>query len=73
VKKIGLVMGLLVLLTACVDQYASNGEQQYVYSHNGVIPVVPPPLTAANISNFYDLPAQNQNAKVSVTPPTDEA
>lgn len=68
-KKIGLMIGLLLLLCGCVDEYASNGEQKYTYSHNGVVPTVPPPLTASNLSHFYDLPAQQQDAKISVEPP----
>lgn len=63
-----LVMGGLVL-AGCSAQYTSNGEQQYVHSRNGVLMVVPPPLTRSNISDFYDLPPQNQNAEVTITPP----
>ena len=67
-SKLGLMMGLLLLLTACSAQYTSNGEQKYVQSRNGVGLVVPPSLSTANISNFYDLPPQNQDAKVSIVP-----
>mgnify|MGYP000314146805 CR=1 FL=1 len=68
-KKVRLMMVLSVLLTGCSAQYTSNGEQQYLQSRNGVNLVVPPPLTAENISDFYNLPAQNQDARVSVAPP----
>ena len=64
-KKIGMLMGFSVLLTACSAQYTSNGEQRYLKSRNGPQIVVPSPLTVANISNFYDLPAQNQDARIS--------
>lgn len=59
----------VLLLTACGGQYTSNGEQHYMQSKNGKDPVIPPPLSGANISHFYDLPAQNQNANVSIKPP----
>ena len=68
-KKIGWLVGLLGLLTSCVDQYDSNGEQQYMSSRNGRIVKVNPPLSSANISDFYDLPEQDNNAKVSTMPP----
>lgn len=71
-KKIGFFVLSIMLLTAC-SQYASNGEQLYLRSKNGTIVVVPPPLTDSNISHFYDLPPQNQNAQVSIAPPTDPA
>lgn len=57
------------LLLGCSGQYASNGESMYLSSRNGPGLVVPPPLTASNISHFYDLPPQNQNAMVSIVPP----
>ena len=60
-----MLMGFSVLLTACSAQYTTNGEQKYLQSHNGAKLVISPPLTAANISNFYDLPLQNQDARVS--------
>ncbi len=68
-KKIAFVMSLIVLLPSC-SHYASNGEKQYLLSRNGATLVIPPPLTDNNISHFYDLPQQNQNAKVSIAPPT---
>ncbi len=67
-NKIGLMIALSLLLTACSAQYTSNGEQQYLKSRNGVGLVVPPPLSTANISDFYDLPLQKQDAKVSIVP-----
>ena len=66
------VSGLIVLTllgNACSSYYASNTEQRYLHSKNGDNLVVPSPLTTANISHFYDLPPQNQNAKVSIKPP----
>lgn len=68
-KKVGLVIVLSMLLSACGMQFTSNGEQHYLQSHNGANLVVPPPLTTANISHFYDLPPQNQNARIGVEPP----
>lgn len=69
VKKVKLMMVLSVLLTGCSAQYTSNGEQMYLQSRNGVNLVIPTPLTTANISDFYVLPPQNQDARVSVVPP----
>ena len=65
-----LLVLLPCLLAGCAGQYTSNGEQHYMQSKNGRDLVVPPPLSGANISHFYDLPAQTQNAKVSIIPPT---
>lgn len=67
-KKLSVVV-LSVCLSACADRYASNGERLYLQSKNGPTLQVPPPLTNANVSYFYDLPAQNQNALVSIEPP----
>jgi uncharacterized lipoprotein len=69
VKKIVSLFVLALLLAACAQQYTGNGEIRYVQSRNGVNIVVPPPLTAANISHFYDLPNQNVNPQVSIVPP----
>ncbi len=70
-EKIGCMAVLsLLLLSGCSAQYTSNGEQQYLQSRNGVNLVVPLPLTSTNISHFYDLPSQNQDAKISTEPPT---
>ena len=60
---------MVLLLNSCSMQYTSNGEQHYLESRNGVNLVVPPPLTTTNISHFYDLPPQNQDARVSIEPP----
>ena len=59
-----------LFMTACSSSYLSrNGEQQYLKSHNGQTLVVPKFMTTANISHFYDLPPQPENAKVSIVPP----
>ncbi|WP_237759013.1 hypothetical protein [Legionella birminghamensis] len=63
-------MIIMVLFSAC-SRYASNGENLYLGSHNGPSLNVPPPLTSENISHFYDLPDQRQNAQVSIVPPLD--
>lgn len=69
-KKISfMIIGLLVL-SGC-SRYASNGESLYLKSRNGEKINVPSPLTSSNISSFYDLPAQNQDARVSIEPPTE--
>ncbi len=68
------VLGVMCVLTGCTvfspTHYASNEKQQYLKSQNGADLVVPPPLSTTNISDFYHLPDQQQNARVSVTPPS---
>ena len=56
-------------VTSCSKQYATNSKMQYMESRNGPALSVPPPLTTRNISSFYDLPDQTQNAQVSLVPP----
>lgn len=66
-------MVLSVLVLPACSNYSSNGEALYLRSNNGQALVVPRPLTDNNISRFYDLPAQNKNAMVSIAPPLDPA
>lgn len=68
-KKLCFVVCAVLLLSACGGRYASNGENLYLKSRNGEKLEVPPPLTRANISDFYNLPPQNQDARVSIAPP----
>ncbi|MFJ1269756.1 hypothetical protein ACD661_14420 [Legionella lytica] len=68
-KKLSFIVCSLLVLTACSGRYSSNGENLYLKSRNGVNLVVPPPLTKENISDFYNLPPQNQDAKISIAPP----
>lgn len=70
-KKLSFIVLAALALSACNARYASNGEEVYLQARNGVKIVVPPPLTNFNISNFYDLPPQNQNARVNIAPPGD--
>jgi hypothetical protein len=65
----GLMMVVFLGLTACSSFYSSNADKRYLSSKNGPSLVVPPPMTTENISYFYNLPSQNQNARVSVKPP----
>lgn len=67
-KKLGCLALSLLVLGSC-SKYSSNGESLYLQSRNGQKVEVPPPLTSSNISNFYDLPEQTQNANVSIEPP----
>lgn len=62
-------MVLCALVLASCSKYSSNGEYLYLKSRNGPKVEVPPPLTSAYISGFYDLPAQTQDARVSIAPP----
>lgn len=68
-KKLSFIILATLILAACSARYSSNGENLYMKSRNGEKIEVPPPLTKANISNFYDLPPQNQSAQVSIVPP----
>ncbi len=68
VKRIGFIVVSALLLAAC-SNFSSTGEKYYLLSRNGAVVAVPPPLTDTNISHFYDLPQQNQNAQVDITPP----
>lgn len=69
-KKLGLMTVLALLQVGCAAVNTSNGEKQYLKSRNGVNLAVPAPLSSANISHFYDLPPQNQDAHVSTVPPS---
>ena len=69
VKKTVLAGLSFLFLTACSSYYASNAETNYLKSRNGPELVVPPPETATNIGYFYNLPSQNQDARVSIKPP----
>jgi uncharacterized lipoprotein len=69
VKKLSCVVLAALALSACSSRYSSNGESLYLQSRNGVNLDVPPPLTSANISHFYDLPLQTRDAHVSIEPP----
>ncbi|WP_078061476.1 hypothetical protein [Legionella saoudiensis] len=68
-KKLSFIVCSMLVLTACSSRYSSNGESLYLKSRNGVHLEVPPPLTKENISDFYNLPPQNQDARVSIAPP----
>lgn len=57
------------LLTACSSDFLSQGKEAYLFSRNAPNLQVPPPLTDANISHFYDLPDQNQKTYRSIVPP----
>lgn len=67
-KKLCFIIFVALVLAGC-SRYASNGENLYLSSRNGPSLEVPSPLTRANISSFYDLPQQNQDARVSISPP----
>ncbi len=66
-----LLWGLVLcgLLVGCSGKYATNDKQQYLESRNGSPLVVPPPLTRANMSSFYELPTPEGERKVSIVPP----
>ncbi|STX29417.1 Uncharacterised protein [Legionella beliardensis] len=70
-KKFVLASLSTLLLVSC-SRYATNGEHIYLQSENGPLPNVPPPLTQANISHFYDLPTPGANLTVSLVPPPTE-
>lgn len=57
------------IVTGCATRYASGDSRMYLKSKNGERLVVPPPLSSGEISTFYDLPPQPNNATVSIQPP----
>ncbi len=71
-QKTGLIILVTWMLASCSSYYTSNGEKHYLQSRNGANLVVPPPLTSGNISEFYNLPAQTQDARLNIDPPTSE-
>lgn len=68
-KKLSFIFLTIIMLTACTTKYASNGENLYLRSKNGVFVTVPAPLTSEYISHFYDLPSQDQSPLVNSAPP----
>lgn len=69
-KKLSFIIGASFILSACSGSF-SNGEDFYLKSRNGPILQIPSPLTSVNISNFYELPQQNEDPRVSIVPPRD--
>lgn len=67
-QKIGFIIVSSLLLSAC-SLFPGKAENQYLQSQNGPNLVVPPPLTDSNVSHFYNLPPQPQDARVSIKPP----
>lgn len=67
-KKLGVIL-MSLLVMGCQTQYASNNREQYLNSKNGKNLVIPPPLSSALISHFYDLPQPPGNPIVSIKPP----
>lgn len=68
-KKLSFIVLAMLILSACSSRYSSGGEALYLQSKNGAKVQAPAPLTNANINNFYDLPPQNEDARVSIAPP----
>ncbi|HBI20981.1 MAG TPA: hypothetical protein DDY37_00070 [Legionella sp.] len=66
VKRLTYICLCSVFLVACS---ASSGSDLYLKSTNGPDLVVPQPLTTANMGDFYKLPPQHQDARVSIDPP----
>jgi len=66
VKKIMGFMVVSFILVACAS---TSEDQGYLKSQNGPDLVVAPPMTKKNLSYFYELPAQNQDARMSINPP----
>jgi uncharacterized lipoprotein len=73
-KKMMLITTIAILLaSACSSRYSSNGEHLYLRSQNGPNLVLPPSLSTANISHFYDLPNVIGNPNVGIAPPVEVA
>lgn len=69
-KTVGLLISFVACLGGCSSSFDNSGEQRYLSSKNGVTLEVPAPLTTTNLGYFYNLPPQNQDARVSIKPPT---
>jgi len=61
---------VLLFATSCSSYYNQNGDERYLVSKNGPTVVVPQPLSSYNMSHFYDLPLQDQAARVETQPPS---
>ncbi|QRN03233.1 hypothetical protein GH742_04760 [Legionella sp. MW5194] len=68
-KKVSFIVFLALIASGC-SHVKNNSDQKYLQSRNGPGLVVPSPLTSDNVSHFYDLPAQDNKAKVSIEPPS---
>lgn len=68
-NKLSVMVFGMLLLSGCSTQYFSNSDTLYLKSRNGEKVHAPSPLTNSNISDFYDLTAQNQDARVSLVAP----
>ncbi len=72
-KKIVTIFVFLQALSGCAllpsAEFSSNDTHEYLHSRNGQNLVINRPLTASNISNFYQLPNQTKPAKISIKPP----
>jgi uncharacterized lipoprotein len=68
-----LVLIFAYLLSGCnllpTEEFSSNRQHEYLHSKNGKNLVVNQPLTSSNLSDFYQLPNQDQPAKVSIKAP----
>jgi uncharacterized lipoprotein len=69
VKKIITGCMLVGFLSGCTLSPGTRGEQVYLASQNGMTLQIKPPLTAANISHFYDLPSEKGDVAVNIEPP----
>jgi len=62
---------MVVVCVACTAHYSTSSKLEYLKSRNGPELQVSPPLTKDNLSQFYSLPPQEQNAQIGVEPPID--
>lgn len=67
-NKLSIVVFAAFLLSGC-SLFNSNNATLYLQSRNGPYLEVPPPLTRAEISTYYDLPSPDNNSVVSIEPP----
>lgn len=57
---------IISLSVSCSSPYATTGEHKYLHSKNNNKLVVPKPLHDNNLNDFYNLPSQEQHAKLKV-------
>ena len=66
-KLVSLLCVMTLLVGCSALDYASNEPQKYLKSKNGKNLDVPSSLNSNNLSDFYRLPNQPQNAKLKAS------
>lgn len=67
-KRVCVFVVVVLGLSSC--SYFGQNDANVLNSRNGGSLVIPSPLTSDNLSPYYELPAQTQNAHISLVPPS---